>query len=248
MDMPVIPVVSENARQIYQRGLEMGNDPQAFSKVGDCQNVPSYFMAVFDGSPEYYRLGEFEHLQDTIDWFSGSYARESSAVRGGYNGAALLNPLMANREVCEKNEGPLACELRQNRPSIAIISLETWWSKKPAEKYEQYLRPVIEYTIDHGTVPILTTKADNLEGDNSINAKIVELAWEYDIPLWNFWKAAQPLPNHGLGKDNFHLTYAKNYFDDPRRMMSGWPMRNLTALQALDSVWRGVAEVENTQP
>ena len=47
-------------------------------------------------------------------------------------------------------------------------------------------------------VPIIATKADNLEGDNSINATVAQIAYDYGIPLWNFWAAVQPLPNHGL--------------------------------------------------
>ena len=32
-DMPVVPEVSDTARQTYRRGLEMGNDPNAFSVI-----------------------------------------------------------------------------------------------------------------------------------------------------------------------------------------------------------------------
>jgi hypothetical protein len=40
MDLPVIPAsISDRVRAIYQRGLEMGNNPPAFSKVGDCQST-----------------------------------------------------------------------------------------------------------------------------------------------------------------------------------------------------------------
>jgi hypothetical protein len=84
----------------------------------------------------------------------------------------------------------------------------------------------------------LSTKADNLEGDHGINSTIAQLAHEYEVPLWNFWLAVQPLNRGGLSEDGFHLTYAGNFFDDPKRMRSGWPWRNLTALQALDAVWR----------
>jgi hypothetical protein len=89
-------------------------------------------------------------------------------------------------------------------------------------------------------LPILATKADNWEGNHGINAAIARIAAEYEIPLWNFWLAVQPLPNHGVSEDGFHLTYARNFFDDPVRMQSSWPVRNLTALQALDAVWKAV--------
>ena len=87
-------------------------------------------------------------------------------------------------------------------------------------------------------MPVLATKADNVEGDGGINEVIVRLAKEYDVPLWNFWAAVQPLPYHGLTNDRFHLTWARNYFDQTDIMENAWPWRNLTALQAIDALWR----------
>ncbi len=249
MTLPVIPTPSETARQIFQRGLEMGNDPHAFAKVGDCQNITTYFLAYFD-RPGYYSLGDYTSLQETIDWFAGSFKRESMSVKGGFNAAAILSPLRANPDYCREDESPLACEYRLHNPSIAIISLEEWWAGNP-EKYEIYMRQIIEFSIDEGVVPIVATKADNLEGDHTINQTIARLSWEYDIPLWNFWLAVQPLPNHGLVEttpsgevDMFHLTHSEGhyFYDNPRGPQSGWSMRNLTALQALDSVWRGLTD------
>ena len=118
--------------------------------------------------------------------------------------------------------------------------METWWSGAPASDYENSLRQIVEFSISRGVVPILATKADNLEGDGSLNAAIVRVAQSYDVPLWNFWLAVQPLPSQGLRSDAFHLTFGRPIFDDPAQMQKAWPWRNLTALQALDAVWRGV--------
>jgi hypothetical protein len=239
-DNPVIPVVSQTARDIYQRGLEMGNNPRAFSKVGDCQSVVPYFLAAFDYGHKMYNLGPYEDLQPTIDNFAKSWGRYSVASNRGFNVATVFVPVWADPKRCLRNESPLACEFRLNRPSIVIITMETWWAGSPAG-YESYLRKIIEFSIAHGTVPILGTKADNVEGNGAINAVIVKLAQEYDVPLWNFWAAVQPLPNHGMHRDGFHLTWARNYFNDPAVMEMAWPWRNLTALQAIDAVWRGVS-------
>jgi hypothetical protein len=236
---PVVPLVSQTARDIYQRGLAMGNDPRHFSKVGDCQSVPPYFLAPFDYGPAVYRLGSYGDLQATIDNFSGSWARPSVASGSGFNVTSVWVSMWSDPKRCLRNEAPLACEFRLHRPSIALITMETWWGGDPAG-YESFLRRIIEFSIAHGTVPILGTKADNIEGDGRINAVIVKLAHEYDIPLWNFWGAVQPLPNHGLHPDGFHLTWERNYFDDPAVLQKSWPVRNLTALQAIDAVWRGV--------
>jgi len=240
-DYPVVPNISQRAIEIYLQGIAQGNDPHSFSKIGDCQNITTYFLADFE-NPNLYSLGdEYAYLQDTIDYFYGSYSRESLAVAGGLNVARVLSPLHADLELCEPNEHPLACEVRVNNPSVALVSLEENWGSRTPEEYETYLRKVIEYLIDENVLPILATKADNLEGDHSINQVIVKVAADYDIPLWNFWLAVQPLPNHGLQADGFHLTKAGAYFDDPPHMLSSWPWRNLTALQTLDAVLQAVA-------
>jgi hypothetical protein len=237
-DLPILPTVSQRTIQIYQQGLTLGRDPHRFSKIGDCQNVSSYFLSPFE-HPAAYRLGQYEGLQETIDWFKGSFSRDSLAVKGGFNVAAVLSPLRADPKQCEQGESPVACELRVYNPSFAIISMETWWSGKP-ENYEKYMRQLIEYLIDQGVVPILATKADNLEGGNQINQVLGQLAWEYDIPLWNFWASVQSLPDKGLTKDGFHLTLGNYFYDNPQSTLTGWSRRNLTALQALDAVWHGI--------
>ena len=243
MQMPAVPLeISDAMRDVYQRGLEMGNDPKRFAVIGDCQNVSSYFLAVFDNPGEFSLGEEYAYLQPTIDYYQGSFSRQSLAVKGGFNVAAILSPLRADPESCNTNESPLDCELRISNPSVVFVSMETWWSEKPEEEYDKYMRRVIERILETGAVPIIATKADNLEGDHGINATIAQIAYDYDIPLWNFWAAVQPLPNHGLSSDNFHLTFARNFFDDPVRMRSAWPWRNLTALQTLDIVRQGLQE------
>ncbi len=71
---PVVPTISANALEIYETGLALGNDPTHFSKVGDCQNVVSLFLADFDKGR--YQLGEeYGALQETIDYYEGSWER-----------------------------------------------------------------------------------------------------------------------------------------------------------------------------
>jgi hypothetical protein len=243
MQMPVVPgEVSDAMKAVYANGLALGNDPTHLSIIGDCQNVSSYFLSVY-AKPGEFSLGEeYAYLQPTIDYYKESFSRKSLAVRGGFNVAAILSPLRADPKSCNKGESPLDCELRTWRPSVVFVSMETWWSEKPAQEYDRYMRRVIERILEAGAVPIIATKADNLEGDNSINATIAQIAYDYDLPLWNFWAAVQPLPNHGLSSDHFHLTFARNFFDDPVRMRSAWPWRNLTALQSLEVVRRGLTE------
>ncbi|MCC6801932.1 MAG: hypothetical protein IT319_03525 [Anaerolineae bacterium] len=243
---PVIPAISQAARDVYARGMAMGNDPHAFSKVGDCQNVEAYFLSNFD-SPGQYDLGNYQSLQTTIDNFTGSFARESAAVQSGFTVASVLSPLWSDPAVCQGGENPLECEERLHNPSIAIISMETWnrAGQQPVSLYEAYLSQVVEFWMEQGVVPILATKADNLEGDGSINAAVARVAEKYDMPLWNFWLASQSLPGHGFDpalSDGFHLLWARSFYNNPDRLRDGWPVRNLTALEAIDAVWRAAQE------
>lgn len=240
-EWPVAPTVSPRMVEVFQQGIAKGNDPTHFSKVGDCQNVASYFLSTFDTPGDYSPGEKYAYLQNTITYFSGSWSRVSLAVGPGMNIASVLSPIWADPNQCQAGETPLACEFRIHKPSVAIISMETWWGEQPAKIYELYLRQLVENVLAQDVVLILTTKADNMEGDNSINAAIARVAYDYDVPLWNFWAATQPLPDHGLYGDGFHLTFARNFFDDPKRMAMAWPWRNLTALQAVDAVWRGLS-------
>jgi hypothetical protein len=228
---PIVPVVTAHAIQIYQNGQAMGLDPHAFSKVGDCQSIKESFMGYFD-IPERYSLGnDYAYLQQTISNFSGHFNTDGQAVRGGFNAAAVLSPLWANPKVCLAGEDPLDCELRITKPIVVIVSLEVWWNGRTPQAYETLMRHIIDDIIAHGAVPILATKADNVEGDNSLNLTTAKLASEYDLPLWNFWAAVQPLPAHGMDmkrNDGFHIT------------TDAWTTRSFTGLEALDSVWRGL--------
>ncbi len=237
-EWPVIPTLSARAREIYQRGLAMGNDPHAFSKIGDCQSVPASFLGIYD-TDRYSFAPEYQSLQDTVDYYAGSFNREGESVRGGFNASSVLLPFWANTEVCQPGENPMQCENRIHNPSLVFVSLEVWFEGRTPDVHENYLRQIIEYNLEQGTLPILVTKADNVEGDYSINATIAKLAYEYDLPLWNYWLAVQPLPNHGLDPTDpigFHLN------------LDGWNMRSFSALQVLDSIRRAMADLGGGTP
>jgi hypothetical protein len=237
-EWPVVPGwLSQAMLEVYQLGLVRGNSPQAFSKIGDGEISTVWFLTNFDLGAAYYNLGEHTELQPVIANFSGSFERVSLAAGSGYNTTIVLDAGRADKSRCLAGESPLDCELRQNRPAFAIISMGTnqvWYP----ETFESEMRLILDDLLRHGVIPILSTKADNLEGNHAINASIARLADEYEVPLWNFWRAVQLLPDHGLQADLEHLTYAENDFSNLAAMRSAWPWRNLTALQTLDYVWQ----------
>ncbi len=233
---PVLPVFSQRAQQIYDWGLAHGRDPARFSKIGDCQSIPQYFIGCFD-DPGEYDLGPYEQLLPTIEHFAGSWDRRSKAVRTGFNVASVLTEINADPQECLPGEIPLICEFRLHNPSFAIISMETWTADRPTDTYQDYLRSIVEICIANGVLPIVSTKADNLEGDHSINRMVAQVAADYDIPLWNWWAVANALPNNGLLEDGFHLTNGPNNFGNASAMENAWPNRNLSALELVASVW-----------
>ena len=237
---PVLPVVSQRAKEIYKQGIANGNDPSRFSKVGDCQVIRQYFLGYFDANNNDWRLGEnFSKYKEILSQFHGSYFRLSMAVRTGFNVASVLSAINSDPKVCKPGETPLECEIRDWNPSIVLISMETWTLNRPTAAFEGYLRKIVDYAIAHNVLPILATKADNLEGDNSINQMVARIAYEYDIPLWNFWAAAHPLADHGLLEDGFHLVNGPSQLTGDGLKIA-WNVRNYTALQTLDKVWRAV--------
>ena len=236
---PVVPLVSNTARDVYQHGQSDGNDPHAFSKVGDGEVSAEWFLTVFDLGTDYYDLGPYQNLLPVIENFSGSFGRIGMAARRGFNTDRILDSAIGNAQGCAASESPLTCELRLHRPAFVFLSLGTNQIWQP-EEFEKGMRQILEIVLSKHIVPVLATKGDNLEGNDRINRTIACLAQEYDVPLWNFWSAIQPLPHHGLQPDLEHLTYGITDFNDSHAMQSAWAVRNLTALQVLDAVWKGV--------
>lgn len=242
-DWPVVPIISQSSHELYAHGIALGNDPRAFSKIGDGGISTAWFLSAFDLSTNHYNLGEHRSLASVIENFQGSFERFGFAARRGFNTQKILDPSSNNdSSPCKPDESPLDCELRSNRPSIAIISLGTNQVWQP-EQFETGLRTILDVLISSGVLPILSTKGDNLEGDHRINRTIACLAQEYNIPLWNFWAAIQALPDQGLQPDLEHLTYYRSSeFDNPIALQHAWTIRNLTALQTLEAVWQSVSK------
>ena len=243
--LPVIPErISDRIREIYRLGLSLGNDPHIFSRIGDCVSAAPAFLVGFDGN---YNLGEYTYLQPAIDWYKGSFKRPSLAAKNGLNTAGLLTSLWTG-EQCLKHESLLDCQYRLDRPGFAIITIgtnEAYYIHHNPASFEANMRILIEDTLDQGIIPILSTKADNFEGDHSINATIARLALEYELPLWNFWLAVQPLPDQGM-IDPSHLNSVSyiNFtdFSIPHSLEYGVQVHNLTALQMLFFLWQQLAD------
>jgi hypothetical protein len=219
-----------NVQQIFARGLALGRNPRAFAKVGDSTMVWPPFLATF-ADPQAYQLGAYIDLQPTIVYFAGSFARDSVAVKIGMHTWTEFDATWARQGVCRSSEGPLACELRVQNPSVAIIRLGAN-DALDAPGFETNMRRVVEYCIANGVIPVLGSKPDRVEGpDNTINKIIYRLAASYNVPLWDYDLIAATVPGKGLQADGIHFLA-----DGPHDYTAAAAFRHADSLEDLSAL------------
>jgi hypothetical protein len=249
---PIIPEISDTARQIYENGLAQGNNPQVFAKIGDCMTDNPYFLIPI--GEEQYDLGEYTALAPVIEQFASddlnSFSRRSQAAAGGFNAASVLDSLWANPEFCEAGETPLACELRLAQPSIAVVMFGTndvFYLTE--DQFDFFLRSIIVQTVRNGTLPLMSTfphRPEFPEKSLLYNQIVAQIATDYDVPLINLWQALSTLPNQGVDPvETTHLSTPADgavcaFIGD--NLQAGFTVRNLLTLQTLDAVLQAVAQ------
>ncbi len=229
----------DHIRQIYEKGVSLGRNPEIFSILGDSLIATPQSLAKWDGDD--YNLGEYSFLQPTIDQYAGSFGRYGASVRVGLHSWSVFDPLWADKEVCLANEDLLACEIRLNNPSMMIIFLGSNDAGSPGGFNVNY-RQLVDALIEQGIVPVLATKADRFEGGDNVNNGIIrQIAADYQLPLLEFDLLADTLPGRGLSSDNVHLTYLEPLdYSSPEIFSVGYPVHNLASLMILDAVRREI--------
>jgi hypothetical protein len=232
----------------------MGNRADVFSKVGDSITAsPSFLGPIGEGR---YQLGDYGYLQAAIDHFSVSNAREgnsflnpSLAAGIGWSAWAALDPQFSDATQCAPGETPLVCEYRLTRPAFALIMFGTNdTGYRTSAEYEGDLRRIVDVSESMGVVPILSTIPSRPEMPERVaefNRIVREVAAANALPVWDYYAALEGLPNDGLAWDNIHPSSPDEWYQDaadfrPQNLIYGYVIRNLTALQVLDSVWRQV--------
>lgn len=255
--------ISETARDIFRQGQAIGNRAAVFAKVGDSITFSrAVFYPIGEGN---YTLDAFTYLQPAIRYFSrvelaegvNAFNRTSLAARVGWGAATLLDPAYADPNHCESGESPLRCEYRLIRPAFALIMIGTNdVSYTPESLYAQNLRRIIEESVESGVVPVISTLPPRRHHEakiNAFNAIIRQLTAEYDIPLWHYGDAMQPLGDSVFDEDGVHPSlpaHGRNGAADfrPHNLHAGYVLRNLSALHGLDSLWREVVLTVAQQP
>jgi uncharacterized protein YraI len=259
----IVTGISARSRQIFLDGQSKGNIFNVFVAVGDSITDQGAFMTQFTNGR--YNLGAYNYYGPAVSWWNSVNGRgqltfdpDHLAAAAGWSTFDVLDPGLGWPGICADGETPLHCTYRVDRPSVALIMLGTndAGGIAPAD-YEANMRRILNETISMGIIPVLSTlppRVDAAANNNRVDAYngiIVNLAREYDIPLWNYSLALSGLPNNGLDSDGVHPSKPPdNLFTtfDAEHLQYGFPMRNLTALHVLDQLWRQVLYDGGTIP
>lgn len=217
---------------------------------------PAFVQALHDGQVLY---GDFGYLESTVDYYRQTTVREvegrpensfnlnSFAALSGWKSSDLLDPGSRFWEpLCGSDEMPLACELRNTRPAVALVMIgSNDVGVTPPDDYRRNMREIVRLTRSFGVMPVLSTlppRAGSQEiaaqvGD--YNRIVLEVAVQNNVPIWNYWLAMQPLPDMGLRSDGLHPSFderigGSNFAEEA--LQYGFVVRSLTALQVLAKI------------
>lgn len=250
--------VQNSIREIALVGASRGQHVDIFAKVGDSITVSTHFMVGF--GRRQVRLEAYEdQLHPVIDFFSPSaFTRRSEASGVGWAAFTLLDRIEEATESCFVSETPLECEYRIMQPAVSLIMLGTNdVGYVNGAQYRTNLNRIVEFSIERGIIPILSTIPNRLDRPEVtdrvpvFNQIISEIAHTHQIPLWDYHSAMQLLPEGGLTQDGIHPSSpAENaaFHLSETNLWAGYVIRNLTGLQMLRAVQPILAEAYLTSP
>jgi hypothetical protein len=238
--VPILPEIQPSICDLYHENrIREG----VLSKVGDSNSVSEFYLAPM--SRNEYDLGPYDFLADITERYKESFGTPSFAARVGMNTASVLDPLWRDTKTCNTDESPLACEYRVHEPLAALIMFGVNDTRVLNQNdYETNLRQIVEETLAAGVIPILVMFTIDPDDERyyqalRFNQSMVVIAEEYDVPVINFWLAAKPLPDAGVGEDHIHLTQLGRHFMLGRNeSFNGLPLHNLLVLHVLDMIHR----------
>jgi hypothetical protein len=245
--------VAAHVRQVYAAGQARGNHANVFAKVGDSITVSIlYLNPIGDGL---YTLGDYGYLQGVIDFYASGETRDGHnsfnetpiAARVGWTTYRVLSPDEGDAAICRSDESPLVCEYRVLRPSVALIMFGTndVGVLDPAS-YRANLERIVELSEARGIIAILSTIPPREGYDARVaafNGIVTDVARQHTLPLVDYGSAMQALGRDGLDLDHVHPSPPPKGYEGAadfraQNLHYGYVIRNLTALQMLDAVWR----------
>ena len=248
-DAPVIPVIDgemqAHLEQVAALGRSLGNRADAFAKVGDSNTAYPEFVTA---------LGAAGYDPNT----SGLAATRADLVGTWAVYRTPVDPSGANsfsRASIGDHVGWTSVDLRDNavaeyaaiHPAVAVIMIGTndVGNFNNIPLFHDGLTLLVQQALARGVIPVLSTIPDLLANGGiwadrvpAYNQTVLDVAAALDVPVWNFWRQLEPLPDHGLRGDGTHLSISPNGSGQfgPGDLQYGANVRNLTTLDVLKHV------------
>ncbi len=268
---PVIPpltgAVGEHVREIADAGEALGNHADVFAKVGDSITESGSFLA--DLACEQPAWGRWAALAATREHFgrrtfpaayasvwcdrANSFSRASAVAVTGWDAGDALAPLGDPPAGCN-GLSALECEYRLIRPAVALVMYGTNDVEHFTQRaYAANLTEIVARSVEAGVVPVLSTIPPRLDKPRQnrratrFNRRVIRVARESSVPLWNYWRALRDerMVHSGISADGIHPNLYGGCaepigcaaFDFTRAgLRYGYNQRNLGALRVLERV------------
>lgn len=250
--LPILPELSDEMVEIYNRGQILGNHSDVITKVGDSLSVSDKYLTIF--AQEDYDLGPYDYLEDTLNYYAESAGEPSVAARIGLSTYVVFDPLWADKDLCQPNESPLECEYRIKQPSVAFILFGPNDVRSMTEtEYGEQMRMIVEATLERGIIPVVFTFSADPDVELwwqsvNFNRELIKIADDYKIPVINLFAATRTMPDYGLDEDGIHLAHSGYFylkFSNGDEAFYGVTLQNLLALRMLDEIRKTVGiEIE----
>lgn len=236
---PLTSSVGAELRRIATQNPSLRDD--RFLKVGDSiSKTPKFLYCFSSGAP---RFGDHAKLPQVVRRFQSagfdSFSRESLSAENGWS---AWQPLSGK-------EPPLHRELAEARGRYALVMFGTNdIETSRVSTFFHRLLAVVQTLSEQGVISILWTipeRHDKLESGAKVpvfNAAIRGVAQSQKLPLVDYHRALEPLPENGLSSDGIHPSVYKDQGVvracdlDSAALGHGFNLRNLLALQVLDRV------------
>jgi Domain of unknown function (DUF4214) len=268
--LPVLPNIDAGMKGylqgIYSLGQKLGNRANVFMKVGDSNSVLADYLdglgAAWFNPSDPGQVGSHTDLASTINYFrtliidpygANSFDHGSTATSAGWSSTDMLTPALVGAHPPWMPGlaayTPLAAEMTQSKPAIALImvgSVDVVFNSPSA--YQSNLTTIIQDLLSNGVIPVVSTIPEDFQSLPYIpnlpnqtarfNQIIADVTQTLQVPLWNLYMGLDPLYREGVSSDNIHLSSSPNGSQRLGAVDTQYGMnyRNLSAVQVLQKI------------
>jgi len=240
---PITVEIAQRLAAIADAGPRQAD--HVFAKLGDSITESASFLRCFAGDDA--DLGDHAALYETVGYFragdAGGVTPFERASLAAVSGWAARGPLGGDPT-------PLDRELSAIAPRYAVVMFgSNDAGYRSADQFGSDLWTIVDTLIARGVVPVLST-IPPIDNDAAADARVPTfnrviraLAQGRQIPLVDFHRELEPLADHGLFRDGLHPSTSPlgACVLTAQGLQSGYNIRNLLTLEALDRARHAVA-------